>query len=100
MARNAYRYDRVLFALWFARNAFNGAFHVIRMVVTIRPQQRLDTHSEIAGSLPRVDAGLHQPGRGRVTQSVRRNFSRKFGQYHGGRGPDGLAETFSSAHAC
>src|SRR5207253_6919626 len=48
---------------------------VIRMVVAIRAQQRLNAHAEITGSFPWIDAGLHEPGRRSVAERVRRNFS-------------------------
>ena len=48
-----------------------GAAQVFGMVMTVNPIKHLDRHAEKAGRLPFVDAILHQPGRGGVTQGVR-----------------------------
>jgi hypothetical protein len=41
------------------------------MVVTIHGRQRFDRHAEVARGHPEVNAELHEPSRGGVTQRVR-----------------------------
>ena len=49
---------------------FAGGIKVIGMVMSIILDQRLDSHSEIPRSNPRIDALLHQPCCCRVPQDV------------------------------
>ena len=55
---------------------------MIRMVVAVRAQQRLNAHTKIAGSFPWIDASLHEPGRRGMTKRVRGHASREFRQLH------------------
>src|SRR5215207_2585996 len=46
---------------------------MVRMVLGVGAFQRLKAHAQEAGRLPLVDATLHEPGRGGVTERVRRD---------------------------
>ena len=57
-----------------ARERALGTSQVIGVMVAIALRQHLDCHSEIAGGLPHVGAGLHEPRRRRMAQNVRRDI--------------------------
>ena len=51
-------------------DVFGGLPLVIRVIVPIGFQQRLHAHAEVAGRLPGVRSGLHEPGRSGVTEGT------------------------------
>jgi hypothetical protein len=57
-----------------ARERALGTSQVIGVMVAIALRQHLDRHSEIAGGLPHVGGGLHEPRRRRMAQNVRRDI--------------------------
>lgn len=59
------------------------------MLMPVGPLKRLHRHAEHAGRLPHIDAGLHQPRRGRVPHDVRDHL----------RVEPGIAQTAAPARA-
>src|SRR5690349_14454203 len=54
------------------------------MMVAISTEQDFQRHPQIAGCLPWVGTALHEPGRGRVTERVRRDACSEACQSYGG----------------
>jgi hypothetical protein len=48
-----------------------GRAQMIRVMVTVNPIEHFNAHAQKSGGFPFVDASLHEPSRGCVTQSVR-----------------------------
>jgi len=53
------------------------------VVVTVGPLKGLDGHAEKAGGGPKIASGLHEPGRGRVPQSMGRRGGVETGERDG-----------------
>ena len=62
------------------------------MVVSVSLGEHFNGHPEEAGGLPHIDAGLHEPGRRRVSQDVRSHLAVK-PRVSDGRG-ESLADRF------
>jgi hypothetical protein len=52
-------------------------------MVTVYPLEHFDAHAEKPFSRPKADAILHHPGRRGMTQSMRRRWRLKAGQFDG-----------------
>jgi hypothetical protein len=58
---------------------------MLRVMVAVPRRKHLDSHAEIAGGLPHVRAGLHQPSRCGVPKCVRDDIITEPGVLHGTR---------------
>src|SRR5262245_35184898 len=59
--------------LWRTVERLPGPLQIIRMVVAVVLEQRLERHAEIFRGLPWIDPELHKPCCSRMSQSMRRD---------------------------
>ena len=71
------RYDVLA---WFRRDGGGRLTQELRVMVAIGIKQHLDRHPKKTRRFPRICATLHQPGRGRMPQSMRSDLASFRGQ--------------------
>ena len=64
-------------------DAVGRVLEVLGVMVTVYPLEHFDAHAEKPCSRPKADAILHHPGRRGMTQSMRRRWRLKAGQFDG-----------------